>query len=149
MCVYIPCIYVYFCCWCRLAILATQSFNFHRVSRFAFAFAFAFAFHVFFFAFSLCVLLIFFWCFVFVCYRYVSRRVSCNHNTVRTTARQADRLALAQPGSCLLTRTRTQTHTLTHSHSHSHARRCLRLRSFIHDDRQAQTRCCVFHTRCA
>lgn len=82
---------------------------------------------------------------MFVCYRYVSRRVSCNHNTVRTTARQADRLALAQPGSC-------STHTLTHSHSHSQARRWLRLRlrSFTHDDdRQAQTRCCVFHTRCA
>lgn len=145
MCLY-P-VYMFICCWCRLAILATQSFNFHRVSRFAFAFAFAF--HVFFCLFALRSSYIFFWCFVFVCYRYVSRRVSCNHNTVRTTARQADRLALAQPGSCLLTRTRTRTHTLTHSHSHSHARRCLRLRSFTHDDRQAQTRCCVFHTRCA
>lgn len=145
MCVYIPCIYMFICCWCRLAILATQSFNFHRVSRFAFAFAFAFAFHVFFLPFRFAFFLYFFWCFVFMCYRYVSRRVSCNHNTVRTTARQADRLALAQPGSC-------STHTLTHSHSHSQARRCLRLRlrSFTHDDdRQAQTRCCVFHTRCA
>lgn len=43
-CVFALLLIFFFC----LAKFATQSFNFHRVSRFVCAFAFAFAFHVFF-----------------------------------------------------------------------------------------------------
>lgn len=110
MCIY-P-VYMFICCWCRLAILATQSFNFHRVSRFAFAFAFAFAFHVFFFLFALRSS--YFFGVLCLCVT-VTSLVVCPAITT-PLERQPGRLAQAQPGSCLLTR--AQTHTLTHSHSH-------------------------------
>lgn len=115
MCIY-P-VYIFICCWCRLAILATQSFNFHRVSRFAFAFAFAFAFHVFSpFRFAFVLYFLVFFCL----YVTVTSLVVCPAITT-PLERQPGGLAQAQaqPGSCLLTR--AQTHTLTHSHSHSNS----------------------------